>query len=506
MVVINGNDLNLDGFIRVARHHELVVLSDEAIIKIKSSNEEIKTILKSGKTVYGINTGFGKMSDIVISQDHLTQLQFKLLKSHACGVGPHFNEEVVRGIMLLRVNALAKGYSGVRLEVLEQIILYLNQNLIPAIPEQGSLGASGDLAQLSHMGLTLLGYGEVYYQGKLIPTKDALNLLEIKPLSFLEAKEGLSLINGTQAMMAVGAITLFDAWDLLKLADIASALSLEALLGVKDAFHENVHLARGHEGQIATAEHIRRLIENSTFVTKQGEIRVQDAYSLRCLAAVHGASRDALNYITEKVEIEMNAATDNPLIFGSDLVISGGNFHGQPVALPFDFLKIALCELGSISERRIERLVNPQLNQGLPAFLATNPGLNSGFMIVQYSAASLVSENKSLSHPASVDSIPSSGNQEDHVSMGTIAARGARNILANVERIIGMELLTAAQAIDLRPKRQLGVGTQVAYDIIRQKIAFVSEDQIMYYLLNDIHELVKEKVILQAVENKVGTL
>ncbi|MGD9605609.1 MAG: histidine ammonia-lyase [Bacilli bacterium] len=506
MVIITGNDLSLIDFMKVVRENEQVSLSEDAIVRINKSNQWIKSIVAKNETVYGINTGFGKMSDVIISKDNLEALQIKLLKSHACGVGKHFPEEAVRGLMLLRINALAKGYSGIRLTVLEQIMDYLNYHIIPVIPEQGSLGASGDLAQLSHMGLTLVGLGEVYYKKQIMATKDALSLVGLKPLPNLEAKEGLSLINGTQAMMAIGAIALYDAINLAKLADIASALTLEALLGVKDAFDDLIHQVRGQQGQIKVASNIRKLCEESTYLTTQGQIRVQDAYSLRCISQVHGASRDALAYIKEKVEIEMNAATDNPLIFGEDKVISGGNFHGQPVALPFDFLKIALCELGSISERRIERLVNPQLNGGLPAFLASKPGLNSGFMIVQYSAASLVSENKILSHPASVDSIPSSANQEDHVSMGTTAARGATTILENVSKIIAMELLTACQALDFRAKKQLGKGTRLAYDWVRKEIHFVTEDEIMYYLLNKAFEITRGEVLIKQIEQLIGQL
>jgi len=433
-------------------------------------------------------------------------LHENLLKSHACGVGKHFNEEVVRGIMLLRINALSKGFSGIRLEVINQLITYLNKNIIPAIPEQGSLGASGDLAPLAHMGLTLLGLGEVYYNNQLMPTSEALNIANINPIEKLLAKEGLSLINGTQAMTSVGAITLYDALNLVKLADIASAMSLEALYGIKDAFNEEVHKARGHIGQITSARNIRKLTENSEYLKDPCQSRVQDAYSLRCIAQVHGASRDSFNYILEKVEIEMNAATDNPLIFEDDLVISGGNFHGQPVALSFDFMKIAISELASISERRIERLVNPQLSYGLPAFLVAHPGINSGFMIVQYSAASLVSENKILAHPASVDSIPSSANQEDHVSMGTIAARGARDILNNAEQVIAMELLASCQAIDLRTKANLGCGSRVAYNHIRKYVPFIDNDEIMYPYLDKMKEIVKSNKIVEAVEENVGRL
>jgi len=506
MIKITGQDLTLHSFMRVVRFFEKIELSEEATSKVEEANRRIKAIIGSGKTVYGVNTGFGKMSDVAISKADLRLLQENLLKSHACGVGEHFNEEVVRGIMLLRINALAKGYSGIRLKTLNQLMIYLNERIVPAIPEQGSLGASGDLAQLSHMGLTLLGLGEVYYENRLMPTSEALVKANLQPLSGLEAKEGLSLINGTQAMTSVGAITVYDAINLAKTADIAGALSFEALNGIRDAFFEEVHSVRGQIGQMTVAKNIRRLTEGSGYSTAQGEIRVQDAYSLRCLAQVHGASRDALDYVKAKVEIEMNAATDNPLVFSEDSVISGGNFHGQPLALAFDFLKIAISEFASISERRIERLVNPNLNGGLPAFLAKDPGLNSGFMIVQYSAASLVSENKVLAHPASVDSISSSANQEDHVSMGTIAARGARDILRNAQQVLGMELFTACQALDLREKKTMGLGTAPAYQCLRQDIPFIEKDQIMYYHLNVAKKLVTSNVIVEAASKAIGSL
>jgi histidine ammonia-lyase len=502
---INGYDLNLEAFVRVARHHEKAELTEEAKVRITSAQEKISRILDSDRKIYGINTGFGKMSDLVITRSELSHLQHNLLKSHACGVGKHLNEETVRGIMLLRINALAKGYSGIRLQTVEQLLLYLNENIIPAIPEQGSLGASGDLAPLAHMGLSLLGEGEVYYQNKLMPTSEALQLAGIMPLSELEAKEGLSLINGTQVMAAIGALALYDGIDLLKTADIAGSLTLEALLGIRDAFSPEIHQVRGQIGQINSAQNIRTLTEGSSYLTNQGEVRVQDAYSLRCLAQVHGASRDALEYVLDKVGIEMNAATDNPLLF-ADQVISGGNFHGEVLAQAFDFLKIALSEIANISERRIERLVNPALNCGLPPFLTPNPGLNSGLMIVQYSAASLVSENKVLAHPASVDSIPSSGNQEDHVSMGTIAARQAREILTNAQKVIGMELLTACQALDLRAPKELGRGTAVAYRFIREHLPFIENDEIMYPHLQQAEALVRSGDLIKRVEAAVGRL
>jgi histidine ammonia-lyase len=505
-IILGSKNLTLNDFIEVVRNRKEVKLSEEAKARINKANENIKKIVLKEEKVYGVNTGFGKLSDVVIKNSKLHKLQENLLISHACGVGKLFDEEVVRGMMLLRVNALARGYSGIRLEVIEKLIEFINKNLIPAVPEQGSLGASGDLAPLAHMSLPLLGLGEVVVDGVLMEASSGLKLLDITPLTHLEAKEGLSLINGTQAMTAVGALTIYDAIRLLKLADISLCLSLEALRGISDAFSEKIHEARGHKGQIQSAQNVRKLIEGSTYITRQGELRTQDAYSLRCASQVHGASRDLIKYALEKLEIEMNAATDNPLVFSSDEVISGGNFHGEIMAQTFDFLKVAIAEIANISERRLERLVNPALSEGLPAFLVKHPGINSGFMIVQYSAASLVSENKVLAHPASVDSIPSSGNQEDHVSMGTISARGARDILNNAYRVVAMEFLASLQAIDLREKRTLGVGTSVAYNYLRTNLEFIEEDQIMYPYIDKCHDLVRYGSLIEKVEEKVGKL
>jgi histidine ammonia-lyase len=504
-VILDGNSLTLSEFIEVVRYKEKVTLSGEAQIKITNSQKIVEEIVDTEKVVYGVTTGFGKLANVSISKSEVSRLQENLLKSHACGVGAFFAEEITRGIILLRINALAKGFSGIRLSTLERLIFYLNENILPLIPEKGSLGASGDLAPLAHMGLSLIGIGKVSYQGNICEVKEVLKKYNLEPLT-LFAKEGLSLINGTQVMTSVGALTTYDAIKLAKIADIAGSLTMEALYGIREAMDERVHLVRGHEGQIKTAKNISLLTHNSTYLTSQGDVRVQDAYSLRCMPQVHGACKDALAFIKAKVEIEMNAATDNPLIFDHDNIISGGNFHGEPMALIFDYLKIAISELANISERRLERLVNPSLNEGLPAFLVKNSGLNSGFMITQYSAAALVSENKVLSHPASVDSIPSSANQEDHVSMGTIAARGARDILFNTENVIAMEILASCQAIDLREKKTLGLGTQVAYDIIRNKIAFISEDIVMSPIIDKMRQLVIEGSLLNSVELKVGKL
>jgi len=366
----------------------------------------------------------------------------------------------------------------------------LNKDVCPVVFEKGSLGASGDLAPLSHMSLPIIGLGEVYYKGKRMDTMDAFIKAEITPLEGLKAKEGLSLINGTQAMTSVGAICLYDSMHLLDLANIGLSLTMESLKGIIDAFDPRVQEVRGQIGQIEVAKRVRDILEGSKNITRQGEVRVQDAYSIRCSPQVHGASLDALNFVKEKVEIEMNAVTDNPIIFTEDgMAISAGNFHGQPLALVFDYLGIAISELANISERRLERLVNPQLNCGLPAFLVKNPGINSGFMIVQYSAASLVSENKVLAHPASVDSIPSSANQEDHVSMGTIGARKATEIMKNARKVVAMEIFAGCQAIDLRGDNGLGKYTKRAYNKVREYIPFLIDDEIMYHSIHTMDDL-----------------
>lgn len=408
--------------------------------------------------------------------------------------------------MLLRANALSKGFSGIRLSTLNTLIEMLNKGVHPVIPEKGSLGASGDLAPLSHMVLVMIGEGEAVYKGKRMFGKEAMESADI-PTVQLTSKEGLALINGTQVMTAIGALTIYDTMILSKTADIAASLTMEALNGITDAFDLRVHKARPHEGQINTGKNMLALLENSSMVTKQGESRVQDAYSLRCIPQIHGGSKDCFKYVKEKVEIEMNSATDNPLIFiDEEEVISGGNFHGQPMALSFDFLGMGLAELANSSERRLERLVNPSLSNGLPAFLVEKGGLNSGFMIVQYSAASLVSENKVLAHPASVDSIPSSANQEDHVSMGTIAGRKAREIMENTRKVLAMEILAACQAIDLRKDKGLGKGTKVAYNIIRDNIKYVEDDRVMYIDINKCEDIIISEKIVDEVEKEIGEL
>ncbi|WP_305303164.1 histidine ammonia-lyase [Romboutsia ilealis] len=501
-VFINGNNLTIEDVVNVCRNNYEVIITEEAIINVKKSRELVDKLVDEGKISYGITTGFGRFSDVAISREDSKLLQENLIISHSCGVGNPLSEDTVRAIMLLRVNNLAKGYSGIRLETLQTLVDMINKGVHPIIPEKGSLGASGDLAPLSHMVLTMIGEGEAIYKGERMPSKWAMEKSGISIMDSLSSKEGLALINGTQVMTAIGLLATYDAMNLLKTADIAYCLTMEALNGITCAMDERVHKVRPHQGQINTAKNILDILKGSEMTSKQGEIRVQDAYSLRCTPQIHGASKDAIEYVMNKINIEINSVTDNPIIFANEEeIISGGNFHGQPIALSFDFLGIALSEIANISERRLEKLVNPALNHGLPAFLVNHGGLNSGFMIVQYSAASLVSENKVLAHPASVDSIPSSANQEDHVSMGTIAARKARDIMENARKVIAMEILSATQAIDLRGKKRLGIGTEAAYSVVREHTSFVDKDRIMYIDINTIEDVIKKNLLVEAVEN-----
>ena len=505
-VLITGRTLTLDEVAAVCRKNAKVVLSDEARENILASRQVVDKLVDDDAVVYGITTGFGRFSNVTISQEECKLLQKNLIITHAVGAGDPFPRDVARGIMLLRINNISKGFSGTRLCVVETLVEMLNRGVTPVIPEKGSLGASGDLAPLSHMVLPMLGLGKAEFEGEVLDGAEAMKRAGI-PTIELVAKEGLALINGTQAMTSVGSLAVYDAIELMKVADIAAALAFEANRGVIDALDPRLHDVRPHDGQRATAANLRNLLAESGNTTRQAEIRVQDAYSLRCVPQVHGASRDAINYIKSKVEIEINSVTDNPIIFKETMQgISGGNFHGQPMALPFDFLGIALSELANISERRMERLVNPDLG-GFPAFLVKNGGLNSGFMIVQYSAAALVSENKVLAHPASVDSIPSSAGQEDHVSMGTIAARKAAEILANVRRVLAMEIMCSCQAIDLAGNAdKLGKGTKPAYDAIRKVCATLEDDRPLYEDINNCESVLIDRTLLTAVENAAGTI
>jgi len=508
MVLIDGNNLTIGDVVKVSRYGETVRLTDGAKSSICKSREYVDMLVKEGRVVYGITTGFGKFSDIPISRHETEALQKNLIVSHACGTGSHFTEDIARAVMLLRANALAKGFSGIRLETVAALLDMLNCGVVPAIPEKGSLGASGDLALLSHMVLPMLGLGEAYYKGRLMDGGEALKAAGLQPVS-LTSKEGLALINGTQVMTAAGALAAYDALSLVKLSDIAASLTCEALKSITDAYLPELHVIRPHKGQMDTARNMLTILKNSERATHQGEVRTQDPYSLRCVPQIHGASKDAVNYVLQKVQIEINSVTDNPVILPQlDKALSGGNFHGQPVALPFDFLGIAAAELAGVSERRVEQLVNPDLS-GLPPFLTEDGGLCSGFMIAQYAAAALVSENKVLAHPASVDSIPSSANQEDHVSMGTIAARKARDIVDNTARVLAIELTAAAQGIDLNKTdigKKLGIGTQAAYDVIRKAVSTVEEDRVLYKDFDKVLKLVKSGEIVEAVEKVTGEL
>ncbi|KXH80823.1 histidine ammonia-lyase [Sporosarcina sp. HYO08] len=477
MVVLTGQSLTLKDMSKILFDGEMVTASEDSWKRVEDSRKAVEQIVEEGRVVYGITTGFGKFSDVLIEPDHVEELQLNLIHSHACGVGDPFPELVSRAMLVLRANALLKGFSGIRKTVIERLLQFVNAGIHPVVPQQGSLGASGDLAPLSHLVLPLLGEGEVFYKGKRMDAQHAMAEEGIFPI-ILTAKEGLALINGTQAMTAMGVVTYLEAEKLAYESEAIAAMTMEGLKGIIDAFNEKIHIVRGYPEQIAVAKRMRDHLEGSQLTTRQGEIRVQDAYSLRCIPQVHGASWQTLNYVKEKLEIEMNAATDNPLIFdGGDVVISGGNFHGQPIAFAMDFLKIAVAELANISERRIERLVNPQLND-LPPFLSAEPGLQSGAMIMQYAAASLVSENKTLAHPASVDSIPSSANQEDHVSMGTIGSRHAYQIVGNARRVLAIEAICAMQAAEIRGLEHMAPITRQVLEDGRKHVPFIAKDRI----------------------------
>lgn len=458
-------------------HNVKVKASEKSMEAAQKSREAVERIVSEGKVVYGITTGFGKFSDVLIPKEHVQDLQLNLIRSHACGVGEPFPEVVAKAMVLLRANALLKGFSGIRPLVIEKLLELVNRDIIPVIPQQGSLGASGDLAPLSHLALVLIGEGEVFYKGQKMDSLVAFQQEGILPVT-LEAKEGLALINGTQAMTAMGVVGYLEAEQLAQESELIASITIEGLNGIIDAFAEEVHTARGYQQQIDTAARIRHYLSDSLLTTQQGELRVQDAYSLRCIPQVQGATWQALDYVKEKLEIEMNAATDNPLIFDDgEKVISGGNFHGQPIAFAMDFMKIAVAEMANISERRIERLINPQLND-LPPFLSPEPGLQSGAMIMQYVAAALVSENKTFAHPASVDSIPSSANQEDHVSMGTIASRHAYQIIQNTRKVLAIELICAMQAVEYRGVEKMASQTKKFYEKGREWVPTINKDRI----------------------------
>ena len=505
-VMIGMEKMTLEALVSIARDGAKVQLTEASVKRINEARQLIEQWVKEEKSIYGVTTGFGALSDVAISKKDTRQLQQNILMSHSAGTGDMLDEETVRAVMALRIKDFALGHSGIRLETVQHLITILNKGVYPVVPEKGSVGASGDLIPLAHLSLVIIGLGEAYYQGRRMSGAKALNHCGITPLR-LEAAEGLALINGTQVMSAIGGLAVYDAVNLAKLTDIASAMSLEVLMGSRMEFDPRIHKVRPHPGQTAAADNMYRITQNSDIVTSHKDChRIQDAYTLRCSPQVHGASKDAVFYARNVLETEMNASTNNPLFFPeSREFLLGGNFHGQPIALAMDFLCMGVSEFANISERRIERLVNPKLS-GLPAFLVRDGGLNSGFMIAQYVAAALVSENKILSHPACVDSIPTSANKEDHVSMGTISARKCKEIIKNAEQVIAIELLCVAQALDLFTNMKPGEGTLAAYTVIRNAVSHLDADRILHKDIDEVKQLMRNGQILDAVEKKVGKL
>ncbi len=481
MFELDGQRLSLAQVVAVARGDEQVTLSDASRARVEQARKVVEQIVAEGRTVYGVNTGFGKLSDVRIERSQLRELQLNLVRSHSCGLGPPLSEAEARALLLLRANVLAEGFSGCRPALIESLIVMLNRGVTPVIPEKGSVGASGDLAPLAHLALTVIGEGEAFYRGERMPGAEALQRAEIEPLQ-LEAKEGIALLNGTQAMVAVGGLALHRAERVARLADVAGAMTLEAVRGTPVAFDERIHAARPHPGQIEVAAHLRELLRDSQIRQShlENDPRVQDAYSLRCMPQVHGAIRGALRHAREIVEIETGSATDNPLVFAeTGEVLSGGNFHGAPLALSFDYAAIAMTDLMSITERRIDRLVNPDSNEDLPPFLTSHPGAASGFMMMQIVAAALLSEAKVLAHPASIDNVPTDGGKEDHVSMGMTAATKLRSIVDNAELITAIELITAAEGLEYRAPLQPGQGVKQAYKLVRHHVPRLTNDRAM---------------------------
>ena len=496
MLQLNGQSLTIQQIAAVAARREHITLAAVARERVERARQVVEQIVAEGRTVYGVNTGFGKLSDVSIDRADLEQLQLNLVRSHSCGLGDPLSDEEARAMVLLRANVLASGFSGARPLVIDTLIAMLEKGVTPVIPEKGSVGASGDLAPLAHLALAAIGEGEAFFEGERLPSAMALERAGITPLQ-LEVKEGLSLLNGTQAMGAVGGLALYRAQRLVQLADVAGAMTLEALRGTPVAFDERIHNARPHPGQIAVAAHLRELLRDSEIRKSHldNDPRVQDAYSLRCMPQVHGAIRTALAHAREIVEIESGSATDNPLVFSeTGEVLSGGNFHGAPLALVFDYAAIALTDLISITERRIDRLVNPDSNEGLPPFLTAQPGISSGFMMLQVSAAALLNEARVLAHPASVDNVPTDGGKEDHVSMGMTSATKLRSIVKLAEMTTAIELMTAAQALDYRAPLAPGRGVKQAYDLVRGLVARMTVDRATAKDIEQITDAIRQGV------------
>jgi len=498
-VTIDGETLTIEDVAQVARHDARVLTSEKAKEKVKRTREVLERFVKEGKIIYGVTTGFGALGNVSIPLKDLKQLQLNLIRSHSSGVGEPLSREAIRALMLLRANTLARGFSGVKLETLSTLTQMINKGVHPIVPEKGSVGASGDLAPLSHMVLAMIGEGKAEYNGEILDAEEAMSKADV-PTITLDVKEGLALNNGTQMMTALAALAVYDAENLLKTAEIAAAMSLEALCGIIDAFSESIHRARPHRGQIESARNLRRLVSGSQLV-ESGDDAIrkskhpQDPYSLRCVPQVLGSVRETIGFVKGIVEVEINSATDNPLIFPEEgACLSGGNFHGQPISAAMDYLAIALTTIGNFSERRTARLIDGNLSRGLPPFLISEKaktGLQSGFMTLQSTAAALASENKSLAHPASVDSIPTSANFEDFVSMGPIAARKATEILRNTESIVAIELLAAAQGVEFRVKKP-GKGTRIALSTIRKHVPPLKEDRAPYRDMETVRALIHD--------------
>lgn len=509
-LTLDGESLTIEDVVHVAQADAddvRLTLTAGAEARVQAARAAVEQFVAERRIVYGITTGFGAFKDRVIPPDQVRELQRNIVMSHAVGVGEPLERAIVRAMMLIRANTLAKGHSGIRPQTLRLLLDMLERGVHPVVPCQGSLGASGDLAPLAHIALVMIGLGEAEFQGKRLAGAEALAAAGLAPVT-LEAKEGLALTNGTALMAALGCLAVVEAENLARCADAAAGLSLEALFGTLWAFDERLHAARPHPRQIDAAASMRKLLNGSTFVRPPAHPDVQDAYTLRCIPQVHGAVCDAIKYARWVVEIELNSATDNPLIFfepnGEAVAISGGNFHGEPLAIAFDYMSLGIADLGNMSERRLTRLTDHSSNRDtLPDFLTRQGGLNSGFMLVQYTAAALASENKALVHPASADTIPTSANWEDHVSNGPIAGRRAREIIGNVARIVSIELLAAAQGLDFRrqvmPDAQQGCGTRAAYELIRQHVPFIERDEVMYPHMDAVHRLVVDGSLSRAV-------
>jgi histidine ammonia-lyase len=500
-ILIDGDTLKLEEILQVARNEATVELAPEAAARVRASRALVDRVAAGDTPSYGINTGFGTLAEVRIDKKDLRDLQRNLILSHACGVGTPLPLPEARALLLLRCNVLAKGFSGIRPETLGLALDMLNRDVVPVVPERGSVGASGDLAPLAHLALVFIGEGEAFYQGQRMPARQALERAGLQPV-VLEAKEGLALVNGTQAMCAVGTLLQLRAETLAEIADVAGAMTLEGLLGSHKPFIPEIHDVRAHPGQKACAAHLRQILVNSELVeTHVNCSKVQDPYSLRCMPQVHGAAREGLSFARRILEVEVNSATDNPLVFTeTERIVSGGNFHGQPISLAMDVVAMALTQLSSISERRVEQLVNPSLS-GLPAFLAKNSGLNSGFMIAQVTSAALVAESRVLSHPASVDSIPSSAGREDHVSMGMTAALKGRQVSDFTRSCLAIEVLCAAQALDFRLPVKPGKGALAAYELVRSKVPHMDRDRELHKDIEAVSQLIDSGALLAAVKS-----